>query len=442
LKGRLTAGLVLTLVVVFVLQWLAVSLAIRRLAESYMISRLEHDSDSLLAAFSLKESGVLKLPSGRVAMVYEQPFSGHYYRIAAGGTVLRSRSLWDQDLEIPALGPGEHAELHVAGPEDQPLLVLARGFQKQGTQLTLAVAEDLTPLHRDLAQFQEYYLLLSLCLMGVLILLQRYTVGRALRPLEQVRESLGRLVSGEQSQLSGDVPQEIRPLTEEINRLVGFLVRRLGQTRTAVGNLSHALKTPLTLLIQLADDEHFRSQPKLRDRLVRETGAIRERLDRESKRAQFAGEGPAGTFFKPASDVPDLVEALKRMYGDKPLDIRLEISEGLAFAADREDMLELIGNLASNACKWAEKRVALRLTEEGDGHEILVEDDGPGRSGEELGQLGQRGLRLDESKEGHGLGLAIAQEIAEAYGGRLEFSRSADLGGLRVRVWIPHRMAP
>ena len=428
----------MTVVAVFGLQWALVSLAIHRVIENHMATRLDHDLESLLAALSVGKDSQVGLPSGRVAMVYDQPFSGHYYRIAAEDSVLRSRSLWDQDLAIPVLEAGKRLRLYRTGPENQPLLVLARGFRKQGVSVTLAVGEDLAPIHRDIRRFQLGYLLLSVVLLAGLILLQRYSVGCALAPLVKVRVNLRQLSQGEVERIAEDVLDEIRPLAHEINRLLELLKRRLTQSRTAIGNLAHALKTPLTLLTQLADEDPVKDHPKLQEKLAAQTTAIRERLERELKRAQLAGSGPATVRFRPENDLPALVEVLKRMHGDKPLDLRLNLPESVVFAVDREDMLELIGNLANNACQWARRQVSLTL-EDHNGLCIVVEDDGPGRSEEELRQIGQRGLRLDESREGHGLGLAIARDIVEGYGGQIEFTRSEALGGLRVRVLLPRQ---
>lgn len=434
LKGRLTAGLIVTVTVVFSLQWLLVNLAIRKATENYMASRLEHDIESLLAALTFDERGALSLSAGRVSMVYEQPFSGHYYRITAGNLRLRSRSLWDQDLPIQPLPPGDTLRLYRSGPQGQPLLLLVKGFAKHGLPITVAVGEDLTPIKQDIKRFQRGYLVLSLSLVGVLILLQRYSVVRALAPLQQVRGTLHQISHGKAEALSGDVPEEIRPLAQEINRLLELLKRRLTKTRSALGSLAHALKTPLTLLLQLANDSALQGQPNLHEQLITQTTAIRELIERELKRAQLAGSGPSGARFDPANDLPVMAEVLKRMHIDKPLDIRLDLPQDLSFAADREDMLELLGNLADNACKWARGRVFLTLGEDPQGLTILVEDDGPGCSSQQLAQLG---LRPDESSSGHGLGLAIVGDIVRGYGGQLAFARSETLGGLEVRISLP-----
>jgi signal transduction histidine kinase len=163
---------------------------------------------------------------------------------------------------------------------------------------------------------------------------------------------------------------------------------------------------------------------------------IGRRMERELKRARLAGGVSPGRHFDPAADLPALTDLLRRMYQDKGLEIEAEAPRG-TFPADREDMLELLGVLADNACKWAETQVRLTVALGTAGIEIRVEDDGPGCPAPNLANLTQRGVRLDETVGGHGLGLAIAQEIVELYGGELALDRSQVLGGFEAVVRRP-----
>jgi signal transduction histidine kinase len=163
---------------------------------------------------------------------------------------------------------------------------------------------------------------------------------------------------------------------------------------------------------------------------------MRRMIDRELKRARLAGEGPSGARFLVESEVPPLMDALRQMYREKNLKLESRIPAAHSFAGDREDMLELIGNLLDNACKWARNRVRLTV-ETAPGLAVAIEDDGPGVSSGQLDRLIKRGVRLDESAAGHGLGLSIVNDIIRQYGGELDFDRSPDLHGLRVRVRLP-----
>jgi signal transduction histidine kinase len=211
---------------------------------------------------------------------------------------------------------------------------------------------------------------------------------------------------------------------------------RLERSRSALGNLAHALKTPLTVLVQLEDSETVRQQPQLRQQLTEQTGTIRQIIDRQLKRARLAGVSTPGLMFEPGREFEGLVTILKQIYGERGLEIELDIPPDKSFAGDREDMLELFGNLLDNACKWASSRVLVTVSD-APGLEVSVEDDGPGCPPELREQLSQRGRRLDESTAGHGLGLAIVRDIVEYYQGTMEFGQSDKLGGFRVDVALP-----
>ncbi|KPV40313.1 hypothetical protein AN478_09490 [Thiohalorhabdus denitrificans] len=434
LKARLTTFLSLALVVLLGLQYLLVSAAIRGTAEDYMASRLEHDAETLLGELTWTD-GEPGLPAGSPDAIYQRPFSGHYFTVRTPERELRSRSLWDTTLPVQAVPPGEVRREHLQGPAGQPLLLYAAGFRKAGRPVTLAVAEDLSSLNADLRAFQWRYGLVSLGVAGALLALQWLLVALGVRPLDRLRRQIVALEGGKRQSLDQRVPAEVRPLVGEINRLVGVLGQRQERSRKALGNLAHALKTPLTRLGQLGDDPRVRSDRELRDRLLEPTRVIEGLIERELKRARLAGGSP-GQRFDADRELPRLLRALEGIHAERGIAIEADVPPGKTFHGDREDLLELFGNLLDNACKWAEGRVRLRV-EEGPGLRFVVEDDGPGIPEAERPRLTERGARLDESASGHGLGLAIASDIVAAYGGELAFDRSGDLGGLAVRVTLP-----
>ncbi|MCC6714223.1 MAG: sensor histidine kinase [Gammaproteobacteria bacterium] len=435
LRGRLTIGMAVIVTAVFALQWLLVTSAISAVIERYVQTRLQHDSDGLLAALSLPPAGHIELPAERVPLIYTQPLSGHYFRITTAGEVLRSRSLWDRDIEVPAAAPGTRRTLALAGPDAQQLLVLVGGYEKQGVALTIAMAEDLGPLQDDLRRFKMRYLLVSAAALLLLLLLQRAGVRWGLRPLDAVRLSLQELRLGRIERLHTDVAEEIDPLAGEINRLLESLARRVSLSRHAVSNLAHRLKTPLSLLVKTAEQSGQSLAPSAREQLLRSTAEIRTLIEREMRRARIAG-GAVGRRFRPAEDIAELASVLGKIHAEKSLDFRVEVEGTDPVPLDQQDMQELLGNVMDNACKWAKAVVAVRASC-GEAMTVTVEDDGPGCSAADRDRLGQRGVRIDESTAGHGLGLAIARDIVELYGGAMDFDDGAALGGLRVTILIP-----
>ncbi|HEB96868.1 MAG TPA: HAMP domain-containing histidine kinase [Sedimenticola thiotaurini] len=435
LERRLQLGLSIALVLLMGAIWLIGGQALSRMTESFVASRLEHDAEAVLAAMVFRADGN-EVQWRRISQLYAQPLSGHYYVIRfRDGTLLRSRSLWDQDLEIPRLEPGGRRLELVAGPAGQPVLLLARGYRKQGHRFTLAVAEDMTPVHLERDRFSGWFALLAAGGLVALLLVQSLVVRRSFRPLQRIGDDVRRLEQGEVTALSEEVPAEVLPLVRELNRLLRQLARRLERSRNALGNLAHALKGPLNLLAQYFDDAPPDAGREQR-LAARQVERIRQLMERELKRARLAGSGLSGRRFDAAAEMPDLVEVLQQVHRPRRLVVDCRVEPAVRPFGDREDMLELLGNLLDNACKWAAGRVRCRISG-GRRIHIRVEDDGTGLRDADIDYLTRRGTRLDEEVEGHGLGLAIVGDIVKLYGGRMRFSRSDELGGLRVEIELP-----
>jgi len=209
----------------------------------------------------------------------------------------------------------------------------------------------------------------------------------------------------------------------------------LQQSRTAIGNLAHALKPSLALLFRVAEHPAYDQYPELRQQLQTQTDSIHRAIERELKRARIAGNPQASVAFNPSEELTTLARLLKTIYADKQLRINVS-APNTPVHFDREDMLGMIGNLLDNACKWARHTINVDITF-AQTLTISVADDGPGCEELDVQSLTQRGLRLDESIPGHGLGLAIVQDIAEFYDGELQINRSPALGGFLATVRLP-----
>ena len=435
LQTRLATGLIFSLIVLFAFQWWIVSRAIQTLTEASLASRLRHDGENLLAVLLLDP--LPALDPERLDPIYKRTFSGHYYQIEAGEAQLRSRSLWDQALSLPQVKVGEQRLIHLFGPQGQPLLLWAGGFKKRDREIVIGVAEDLSAVEADLRRFQLLYAVVSLGVLGLLILVQRRLVAAGLAPLETVRREILSLERGEIFQLREEVPSEVQPFIREINRLLETTRQRLQRSRNALGNLAHALKGPLTLLTQLADRKAVRADPAVREDLIAQTKMLRRLIDRELKRARLAGSAQPGKPLALREEIGHLVDALQKIYREKSLEIEsTSLPKGMIIG-DREDLLELFGNLLDNAFKWGRRKIMLHVASGPEGLFISVEDDGPGCPPEALARLSSRGVRIDESAVGHGLGLAIVNDIVTQYEGEIGFGVSERLGGFHVWVKLP-----
>jgi len=314
--------------------------------------------------------------------------------------------------------------------------VVSGHFIKQRQSLLISVAEDLTPVTQNIEQFKNRFALLALGVLCILLLIQVFILRRGLRPLQQIKTELAALEQGKITSLNTRVPVELQPVINEINHLLTVLHKRLKRSRDALGDLSHAIKKPLTVLHQLSE--------KLRDSLDAESMAtlsgqlhdIHALTDRILKRARLAGDLHSGVLFDFHNELPALIKTMHMMYPQKPLNIGSRLPDQLSPWMDREDMLELLGNLLDNACKWARNQVLITVSLDDSLH-ICIEDDGPGGQQASLDQLATRGVRLDESVSGYGFGLAIVSDIVSDYGGRIHFDQSAQLGGFMVEIELP-----
>ncbi len=231
-------------------------------------------------------------------------------------------------------------------------------------------------------------------------------------------------------------PAEITPLIAQLNRLLATMGNRSRRSREALGNLAHALKTRLAIVNQVTEQPELAAHPDLRSAIRDATDSAHRIVERELNRARLAGDVLPGRRVALRDELTQLTETLKVLYADKSPTIACEVGAGADFAGEREDLLELLGNLLDNACKWCREKVSFTASS-GRETTFVVEDDGPGCPPDEIEALTRRGFRADESRPGSGLGLAIVRDIVETYGGDLHFGRSAALGGLRVEVDFP-----
>lgn len=437
LKTTLGLGLFVSLIAIVLLQWWLVSYTFREITENYLMTRLQRDVDMLLGGLRFPPDGQVRLQLDQQTYFDDRPFSGHYYQINVGDRVLRSDTLWDQNLNVSQAAVGEQHQQRLAGPLDQQLLALTQGFRKRGQTISITVAEDISAILAEIADFQTRYLLISGALLLLLLLLQQLLMRQTLLPLKGVQRDLQHLSRGEIRTVRETVPHELLPLVREVNRLLQLLNQRVERSRRMVGNLAHALKTPLSVLRQTGQATALEDQPAIREQILNQTNIIHQRLERELNRARLAGDSNTGARFCPGEDLPALMTMLEQAYSERGIRLTLRQNHSGYWPAEREDMLELSGNLIDNACKWAQTQVLVTIAAD-PAIGLSVEDDGPGCPPELRNMLGERGRRMDEQTDGHGLGLAIVRDIVDHYDGELAFSESA-LGGLHVSVSLPDK---
>jgi signal transduction histidine kinase len=433
LQMRLGIGLFVSLVIVFFILWWLGNYSIQYLAEAAVAEHMENDGANILAALSIDNNNNIIMDVNRMEPTYLEPFSGDYYKVILNGQAIHSPSLMDQNLDIKALSAGEKYKLYVTGPKQQPLLVMVYGYSKLDRNVTIAIAQDLTPTLRRMDIFQYRYTLISLGLLVLIIIAQVIILRIGFYPLKRIQKQIRELEHGEITELDTNVPKEVAILVGEVNGLLTIMEQRLQRSRNSLSDLAHVLKTPLTILQQLSREEILNLNPEAWDTLQTQIRNMQKTMEHVLKRGRLAGKGSTNLRFDIQREMPALIYALQSIYRDKNLSITFSAPETLDLLIDREDMLELIGNLLDNACKWAKSTVTVSFNTNKEIH-IIIEDDGPGVSKDDIDRLAQRGSRLDESVSGHGLGLSIARVIVSQYGGQLNMGRSNKLGGFFVEI--------
>ncbi|MGO3983283.1 sensor histidine kinase [Pseudomonas sp. SAS7] len=434
IQARLSLGLVAVLVVVGVVLAQLTLWLFEAGLQRYLENGLRKESENLLVALVRGPSG-LQLDERRISAAYQRPFSGYYFRIDFDKGTWRSRSLWDLDMPKPS-APGL-SDSHELGPEGQQLLALRADYRRLGQDISISVAQDYSPVREGFRRLQQIGLGMGLVALILVLVLQRITVTRSLRPLERARRQIAQLQQGQRSQLDAEVPSELAPLVGQINHLLSHTEDSLRRSRNALGNLGHALKTPLAVLLSLASSERLKDLPEVRAQMREQLEQIQQRLARELNRARLAGDALPGAQFDCDAELPGLLGTLGMIHGEGLL-LASDVPSGLLLPWDREDFLELLGNLLDNACKWADSEVRLGIEPNAEGFELWVDDDGPGIPESQRQQVLERGSRLDEQVDGHGLGLGIVRDIVDAWGGRLALEQSP-LGGLRVSIDLPRK---
>ena len=383
--------------------------------------------------------------------LFELPLSGWYWRMervdGIKPEVRASRSLWDatlpklEDMSIELDQSGVRLG-YVAGPENQHLRMVERPVDL-GTdgKFLASVAGDATEIDEETWTFNTYLAATFAALSAGLLLTTIFQVRFGLAPLKRISNSLAAIRSGNAERLEGTFPVEIAPLARETNALLDANRAIVERSRTHVGNLAHAIKTPLSVIVNeaaVAKDDAFSAK------VLEQADIMRDQVAHHLERARIAARVQTiGTVTEVGPVIEALARTMEKIHRGRDIMIDVEAAAGAKFRGEKQDLEEMTGNLVDNACKWAEQRVFIEVLVEltpGGALDptlrIIVDDDGPGLSPAQRSQVARRGQRLDETKPGSGLGLSIVTDLAALYGGSLQLS-AAPIGGLRAELILP-----
>lgn len=425
LKSRLVLAAVVWLTAMII----AVGVSVPNQVFSYMVddtkSQLTIYMDEISASLEADKTGNLTLTSTLSDPRFNRPYSGLYWSAKTDKELLRSRSLWDKKIT------SEKKEKEYFGARNEKLIYIKTTlyYPDYDGPIEVIIGIDEQPIEDTVGSLMsQLWIILALLYFGVLavIFLQ---VQWSLSPLTKMHKELSQLRSGEKTQLDQDYPKEVAPVVSDLNALVFHYQELLERARHHAGNLSHALKTPLSVLkneIAALDQETQRYlQPPVEQ--------IQSQIDYHLGRARMAGsKNILSVRANPSQRVDAISMAFDKVYAERGVTLINELDSDIQVAVDKTDLDEMVGNLLENAYKWSESIIRVHSeTLAADDIAIIIEDDGPGIPDEKLKQAIERGVRLDETTPGTGLGLNIVSEMAHSYRGKLTLSRSS-MGGLRA----------
>lgn len=409
----------------------------REHVEQELAERAEGYLDELSAALDVPRANDLALQRDLSDPLFRRPYSGLYWEVLVNGrTLLRSRSLWDQSLGLADSGVGDELPEQQAGPEGQNLLVWTRviRYPDFSEPIVLRVGAHDARVKSMAASFTRTLAIslaiLAAGLVGLVVAQIRY----GLAPLRRLGDSVTQLREGQVDRIEGSYPSEIRPLVEDLNVMVHENRELLGRARAQAGNLAHALKTPLAVIRNAlaAPDAPPSATP-----MLGEVERMHAAIERHLVRARSGATALHLRHVSIRAALHDVVRAVNRIHGDR-VKIVVEGGEDLKFRGDSADLQEIFGNLLDNAAKWARSAVRVELSTGPEQVRIVLHDDGPGIPADRRAEAVKRGVRLDTTRPGSGLGLQIVDELCTIYGGSLELGDSP-LGGLGATVILPRR---
>ena len=392
--------------------------------------------NGMIGASEIGPDGEVRFTRPPADQRFVEPYSGVYFQVSGeGADTFPSRSLWDRRLRVQ--DQHNDVEVHVYDSNEfagEPLRITERDITLPGSKVRwrFQVAQSRETIDTQIRDLRATLFWSFLALgIGLLMLAALQTVY-GLWPLRRVRQDVAAIRSGAKTRITEDFPNEVQPLTEEINQLLAHNEEQAEEARRHAGNLAHALKTPLTVITNAATA----NAPDLDETVCREATVMRRQVDHHLARARAIGRRASAHARASVWESVDAVQrAVDRLYenvtvdiaGDKQAQVRVE----------RQDLDEMIGNLVENAAKYGGGRVFVTVEPNGKTIDIIVEDDGKGIPKQQREAIFQRGARLDTDKPGTGLGLAIVRDVAEIYGGRITLEESEDLGGLLARLSLP-----
>lgn len=425
LRYRLLLGAFIWLSMVLI----AAGLFIPRVVHNYLYAQLTEQTelylDEITAFVGLKADGQLSMKGLLSNPRFRKPYSGWYWQVETENSVLRSRSLWDARFDI---GQGEE-------PDYQALIFNERQLSlgAGGAMIKATVAVDSQPTDETYDVLTGGMLIALAVVAFSSLLFIALQIRWSLRPMAMLKEDLQSVHDGRIDRLLGQYPKEVQPVVDDLNRLLFHYAELLERSRHHTGNLAHALKTPVAILV----NEVATLPDSYRPAFLTAIEQLENRINYHLGRARMAGSARIlAARSCPAAVVDAITLAFDKVYAHRHVVLVNELDDHVWVTVEERDLEEILGNVIENAFKWSAGLIRVHGVKQEHQLSIYIDDNGQGLTPEEMDKVMKRGVRMDEQVPGSGLGLDIVQEIAHSYQGSLALASSA-MGGLQVQIVLP-----
>jgi signal transduction histidine kinase len=399
-------------------------------------TQIEYVLTAMIASAEIGPDGEIRMNRPLGDQRFLEPNSGLYWQITGKDAMpFPSRSLWDRALRPPVRHKDQAVHFRNSDEfPDEPLRIAERSIKLPDSDVawTFMVAQSRDSLDAQIQELRSVLVTSFFLLALGLIILAALQTFYGLWPLRAVRMAIAQMRSGQESRVTDALPDEVMPMVNELNALLDHNEQQAEESRRHAGNLAHALKTPLTVIMNSATAQ----APDISETVIREATTMRRQVDHHLARARAVGRrGHSHSRALVWGSLESVERAVGRLYAH----VRLDMAGDKAIVArvERQDLDEMLGNLIENAAKYGGGSVFVTVGDAGEFVEIIIEDDGKGIPESERERLFDRGARLDTGKPGTGLGLAIVRDVVEIYGGTVALEESEELGGLLVRLRLP-----
>lgn len=449
MKGSLNLRLIISSSIVLAaflgLAGIALERAYKEGTEQALRERLKIHIYAILSSAELDRKGRIQMPESFPEARFSSSGSGLLASLFSqdGELVWRSKSnIGNNPILFEKIATGETKYPYLKSRDySAGLYAIYYGFVWEDIsgrehRFTLAVAEDAISFQSQISGFQNTLWSWLGTIVILLIAVQAIILRWSLKPLRIIARDLKAIEAGKKEKLDSEYPQEISLLSSNINLLIDGERSHLERYRNTLADLAHSLKTPLAIIRGCSEDESI--SPQLKSTLRDQIDRMDELVEYQLKKAAARGKKRLSAPVELLPILEKIIRSLDKVYAEKGIEWEVSVNRDLAVLCEEGDLFEIFGNLLDNACKWTHQKIRISVVSKDLENRVVlsITDDGPGIPEDKIDEVMSRGVRADEQVKGHGIGLAVVNELVRLSGGKIT-GTTGPLGGQEWQVSLP-----